>query len=164
MTKTGRGISDSVLLTWHRRHCHGFTGEGLVHNELGLGGKVEGTKGIKVVFVLGCDVCYHDGVRRATQGILKQPRQLTVSVRNADGGARVKRVHDLVESEQGQVDGAALLQADALVAGAPVVLGPGEVYQVQLSSLFPVGGGTLGANNLEHGRFQKYTYLTTPAV
>lgn len=87
---------------------------------------------------------------RATQGVLEHPRQFAVSVRHADGGARVQRVHDLVQSEERQVDGAALLQPDALVAGAAVVLGPGQVDQVQLSRLLPVGRGALSPNNLDN--------------
>ncbi len=142
-------ISRSVSLTWQHRHSHSFTGKGLVHNELRFGGKVECTKGIKIVFVLGRNIGDHDGVRRAAQRVLQQPCQFTVSVRHTDGSAGVKRVHHFAESEQREVDGAALLQTDALVAGAAVVLRPSQVYQVQLACLLPVRQGALSPYNLD---------------
>lgn len=60
----------SASLTWQHGHSHSFSGEGLVHNELGFGSEVERGKSIKVVFVLGCDVGDHDRVRRAAQRVL----------------------------------------------------------------------------------------------
>lgn len=106
--KTTKGLY-SVSLTWQDRHGHSFSSERLVHNLLRFGGKVECTESIEVVFVLGCDIGDHDGVRRAAQRVLQQPSQFAVSVRYADGSAGVERVHHFAQREERQVDGAALL-------------------------------------------------------
>lgn len=86
---------------------------------------------------------------RAAQRVLQQPGQFAVSVRDAGGRAGVERVHHFAEREEGQVDGAAFLQADALVAGATVVLGASQVHQVQLPRLLSVGQGPLSPDHLD---------------
>lgn len=59
-----------MSLTCQYRRRYSFTSEGLVHDEFGFGSKVEGAKGIKIVFVFWCDIGDHDGVCRATQRVL----------------------------------------------------------------------------------------------
>lgn len=138
-----------ISLTRQHGHGNGLSCKGLVHNKLGLGGEVESSESVKVIFVLRCNVGDHDRMRRAAQRVLQQPRQFAVSVWHSDSRARVEGVHHFAESEQRQVDGAALLQTDALVACATVVLGPSQIYQVQLPGLLSVGKRAPRPHNLD---------------
>ena len=128
-----------MSLTWQHRHSHRFTRKGLVHNEFGFGRKVQRTKGVKVIFVLWRNVGDHGGVGGATERVLQQTRQFAVSVRHTDGRARIERVHHFAECEERQVDGATLLQTNALVSSAAIVLRPSQVDQIQFASLLSVG-------------------------
>ena len=140
-------------------HTH-FTYSGLkerladkraVDDLLGLGGEVERGEGVEVVAVLGRHVGDHDGVRGAAERVLQQARQLAVPVGHPAARRPVQRVHHLAEGEERQVDGAALLQADALIARAPVVLGTRQVHQVEFARLLPVGMHTAGSDHLGEG-------------
>lgn len=88
-------------------------------------------------------------MRRAAQRVLQQPCQFTVSVGHPHSGGRVEGVDYFAEREQGQVDGAALLQTDALIAGTAVVLRASEVNQVELPRLLPARQLTLRSYNLD---------------
>ena len=132
---------------------HGLSHKWLVDDELRLGGEVEGVERVEVVLLLGGDVGDHDGVGRAPEGVLQQAGQLAVPVGHA-ANARVQGVHHLAEGEEGQVDGAALLQPQPLVAGATVVLGASQVHQVQLPRLLTLRGSALALLHLEEGRLR----------
>lgn len=151
--KTDKALSPAadtnpIQLTWQHRYSHSLTCERLVHDELGLRRKVQSTESVEIIFILWCNVRDHDGVRRASQGVLQQPRQFAVSVWNAAGRAGVEGIHHFAECEERQVDGTALLQTDALVARAAVVLRPSQVDQVQLACLMAVGQGAQSSHNL----------------
>mmetsp|Transcript_27415 Transcript_27415/g.78766 ORF Transcript_27415/g.78766 Transcript_27415/m.78766 type:complete len:517 (-) Transcript_27415:561-2111(-) len=106
---------------------------GLVLDALGAVGVAQRRERLVVVVVRGAEVCHHDRLRVAAQGVLEQARELRVPVGDVRGLAVHERGDHVAERRQGEVDLGGLLQPVAGGAGLALPLGARQVDHVQLA-------------------------------